>query len=188
MGRFSVYHDRAYAGGAVAQPMRNGPSVGAGRPGASTGLGRALWPGIGRIIGLDTTRMRGRRQDGPPVYTYEAVPGVPPVGAMTLGRELSPGGLPDVHSHSHDFLVLDYFERGGGSLRLADKQWQIEAGDVYLIAPGEVADASGLEAAEGWGVFFPPEGLGSGAPGAFLSWRAHPLLFPFVRGAAGGAQ
>jgi AraC family transcriptional regulator, transcriptional activator of pobA len=25
-------------------------------------------------------------------------------------------------------------------------------------------------------------------PGAFLSWRAHPLLFPFVRGAAGGAQ
>jgi len=28
---------------------------------------------------------------------------------------------------------------------------------------------------------------GSGA-GAFLSWRAHPLLFPFVGGAAGGAQ
>ena len=24
--------------------------------------------------------------------------------------------------------------------------------------------------------------------GAFLSWRAHPLLFPFVRGGAGGAQ
>src|SRR5215203_6895836 len=108
---------------------------------------------------------------------------------MRLGRELSPGGLPDVHSHSHDFLVLDYFERGGGSLRLGDKQWQIEAGDVYLIAPGEVADASGLEAAEGWGVFFPPEVLGSQAPGAFLSWRAHPLLFPFVRGAGNpGAQ
>src|SRR5215203_4642864 len=97
---------------------------------------------------------------------------------MRLGRELSPGGLPDVHSHSHDFLVLAYFERGGGSLRLADKQWRVEAGD-----------ASGLEAAEGWGVFFPPEVLGSGAPGAFLSWRAHPLLFPFVRGAGNpGAQ
>ena len=133
--------------------------------------------------------MRGRRDDGPPVYTYETVPRVPPVGAMRMGRELSPGGLPDVNSHSHDFLVLAYFERGGGSLRLADKQWQIEAGDVYLIAPGEVADASGLEAAEGWGVFFPPEVLGSQAPGAFLSWRAHPLLFPFVRGAGNpGAQ
>jgi AraC-like DNA-binding protein len=58
---------------------------------------------------------------------------------------------------------------------------------VYIIAPGEVANPSGLEAADGWTAFFPPEVLGSQAPGAFLSWRAHPLLFPFVRGAAGGA-
>ena len=113
------------------------------------------------------------------------------MGATRLGRELSPSGLPEGHAHSHDFLALAYFERGGGSMWLGDREWQIEAGDVYLIAPGEVVgtgDASGLEAAEGWGVFFPPEVLGSQAPGAFLSWRAHPLLFPFVRGAAGGAQ
>ena len=84
--------------------------------------------------------------------------------------------------------MLAYFEQDGGSLRLGERGWQIEAGDVYLIAPGEIADPSGLEAAEGWGVFFPPEVLGPEAPGAFLSWRSHPLLFPFVRGAAGGAQ
>src|SRR5215211_617302 len=136
--------------------------------------------------------MVGTRGDGPLVYTYEAVPGVPPVSVIRLGRELSPGGLPQGHTHSHDFLVLAYFERGGGSMWLGDKEWQIAAGDVYLIAPGEVVgvgdDASGLEEAEGWGVFFPPEVLGDQAPGAFLSWRAHPLLFPFVRGAAGGAQ
>jgi len=84
--------------------------------------------------------------------------------------------------------VLAYFERDGGSLRLGEQEWQIETGDVYLIAPGEVVDASGLEQAEGWAVFFPPDVLGSGAPGSFLSWRAHPLLFPFVRVAAGGAQ
>ena len=133
---------------------------------------------------MDTTRIRGRRDDGPPVYTYETVPGVPSVSAMRLGRgfsEVRPG------AHSHDFLVLTYFERDGGSLRLGDTEWQIEAGDVYLIAPGEVADPSGLEEADGWAAFFPPEVLGSQAPGAFLSWRAHPLLFPFVRGAAGGA-
>jgi AraC-like DNA-binding protein len=68
----------------------------------------------------------------------------------------------------------------------------VEAGDAYVIAPGEVVgmgdDASGLAEAEGWAAFFPSEVLGSQAPGAFLSWRAHPLLFPFVRGAAGGAQ
>jgi AraC-like DNA-binding protein len=39
-----------------------------------------------------------------------------------------------------------------------------------------------------WAAFFPPEVFGSDAPGAFLSWSSHPLLFPFVRGAASGAQ
>src|SRR5215207_4690951 len=141
-------------------------------------------------MSLGTSRMRGRRDDGLPVYTYETVPGVPPVSAIRLGQEASPGGLPPgAHSHSHDFLVLTFhLERDGGSLRLGDREWQIEAGDVYLIAPGEIVDPSGLEEAEGWAVFFPPEVLGSQAPGTFLSWRAHPLLFPFVRGAAGGAQ
>jgi AraC family transcriptional regulator, transcriptional activator of pobA len=141
-------------------------------------------------IGLGTSRIRGRRDDGPPVYTYEVVPGVPPVSAIRLGQAPSPGGLPPgAHPHSHDFLVLTFhLERDGGSLRLGDREWQIEAGDVYLIAPGEIVDPSGLEEAEGWAVFFPPEVFGSQAPGAFLSWRAHPLLFPFVRGAAGGAQ
>jgi AraC-like DNA-binding protein len=142
-----------------------------------------------RKIGVGTTRTRGRRDDRVPVYTYETVPGVPSVSALRFGREPSQGGLPpDAHPHSHDFLVLTYFERDGGSLRLGDREWRIDAGDVYLIAPGEIADPSGLEAAGGWGVFFPPEVLGFQAPGAFLSWRAHPLLFPFVRGAAGGAQ
>src|SRR5215203_294709 len=143
-------------------------------------------------MGLGTTRMLGSRRDGPPVYTYDMVPGVPPVSVIRLGRELSPGGLPQGHTHSHDFIVLAYFERGGGSMWLGDKEWQIAAGDVYLIAPGEVVgvgdDASGFEEAEGWGVFFPLEVLGDQAPGTFLSWRTHPLLFPFVRGAAGGAQ
>jgi len=129
----------------------------AARSSASAELGRSLR--IGRI-GLDTTRMLGRRDDGLPVYTYEAVPGVPLVSATRLGRELSPGGLPHVHPHSHDFLVLTYFERGGGSMWLGKREWRIEAGDAHVIAPGEVVgvgDASGLEEAEGWGVFFPPE-------------------------------
>jgi AraC family transcriptional regulator, transcriptional activator of pobA len=140
---------------------------------------------------LGTTRMLGRGDDGPAVYTYEAVPGVPPVSTIRFGRKLPPGGPPS-HAHSHDFLVLAYFERGDGSMWLGDREWQIEEGDVYLIAPGEVVgvsdDESSRHRAEGWGVFFLPEVLGPRTPSAFLSWRAHPLLFPFVRGAAGGAQ
>jgi AraC-like DNA-binding protein len=101
-------------------------------------------------------------------------------------------GVEADHAHAHDFLFLAYFVHGGGSLRLGTREWRIEAGDVYVVAPGEVigvgGDVRGLAEAEAWGVFFPSEVLGSQAPGAFLSWRAHPLLFPFVRGAAGGAQ
>lgn len=138
------------------------------------------------------TRLLRTQGAGPPIYTYDVAPGVPPVSTLRLGRALIPVGEPPQHAHAHDFLVLAFIERGGGSLRLGDRQWRVEAGDVYVIAPGEVVgmgdEARGLAAVAGWAVFFPPTVLGSQAPGAFLSWRAHPLLFPFVRGAAGGAQ
>ena len=137
---------------------------------------------------MGTTRLRSKREGGPPVYTYEVVPGVPPVSTFRLGpRDWS--RPPD--AHAHDFLVLAYFEQGGGSMRLGDREWRVEAGDAFVIAPGEVVgadDGRDLLATEGWAVAFPPEVFGSQAPGAFLSWRTHPLLFPFVRGAAGGAQ
>ena len=140
-----------------------------------------------RGIVLGTTRMLGRRNDGPPVYTYEAVPGVPPVSTMRLGRSLSevqPG------AHSHDFLVLAYVERGGGSMWLEAREWQIEAGDVYLIAPGEVVEAgdaaSGLHGPEGWAVFFQPEVLGSQVPAH--SSPGAPTARPRLAGAAPAAH
>jgi len=64
----------------------------------------------------------------------------------------------------------------------------VEAGDVYVVAPGVVmgvGSAPGLADAEGWAVYFTPEALGPDLSGAFLAWRTHPLLFPFVRGTAG---
>ena len=140
---------------------------------------------------MSTTRRLDRRGEGLDVYTYEAVPGVPPVSIMRLDRG-SMQGIEAGHAHSHDFLALAYFEQGGGSLRLGGRECRVEAGDVYIVAPGEVIgvgdDASGLAEAEAWCVFFPPEGLGPKAPDALLSWRAHPLLFPFARGVAAGAQ
>jgi AraC family transcriptional activator of pobA len=142
---------------------------------------------------VGTTRILDRRGGGPPVHTYEPVPGVPSVSVLRFdGRELPPGGPPTLHAHSHDFLMLAYFERGGGSLRLDNQEWPVEDGDAYVISPGEVVGVgvgtSAFHEAKGWSVSFPPEVLDSQAPGAFLSWRSHPLLFPFVGGAAGGAQ
>lgn len=141
---------------------------------------------------MGRTRTVGRREDGLPVRAYGAVPGVPPVKISRLRALGPPGGSAVDQAHTHDFLALAYFEEGGGSpLRLGGRGWPVEAGDAFVIAPGEVVggrDGGGFRGAEGWSVAFPPEALGSGAPGVFLSWRAHPLLFPFVGGAAGGVQ
>lgn len=116
---------------------------------------------------------------------------MPPVGVVrTRDGHQEPSGVVRSHPHAHDFLVLVFVERGSGPVRLDDREWQVDAGDVLLVAPGEVVTFVGreLRAADGWAVYFPPDVIEPGDPGAFLSWRAHPLLFPFVRGVAGGAQ
>jgi AraC-like DNA-binding protein len=108
------------------------------------------------------------------------------VGGTTLNGD----ALRD-HSHVHDFLVLAYFDRGRGALRVDRREWPIADGDVFVIAPGEVVGAGraeGLERSTAWAVFFAPEVLQPHEPRAFLSWRTHPLLFPFVGASAGGAQ
>lgn len=134
-------------------------------------------------------RLRTRRADGAPVYAYPRAPGVPAVSvARFTGGRLHTGEDLRDHAHAHDFLVLAYFERGGGSLRIDRREWSLAAGDAFLIAPGEVVGSGregGHRAAEAWAVFFPPDILRAGD---FMSWRAHPLLFAFVGVAAGGVQ
>jgi AraC family transcriptional activator of pobA len=142
-------------------------------------------------LGRSSVLVRDRTSGGAPVYGYRRVPGVPPVGVVrTKEGKHAPRGVVRPMPHAHDFLVLVFVERGGGRVRLDDREWRVESGDVLLVAPGEVVTfvESGLHASDGWTVFFPPDVVEPGDPGAFLSWRAHPLLFPFVRGVAGGAQ
>jgi AraC-like DNA-binding protein len=134
-------------------------------------------------------RLRTRRTDGAPVYDYPRAPGVPAVsvGRLTGGRLHTGEALRD-HAHAHDFMVLAYFERGGGSLRIDRREWPLADGDAFLIAPGEVVGGggeAGHATATAWFVFFPPDVLRAGG---FMSWRAHPLLFAFVGAAAGGVQ
>ncbi|WP_211223950.1 AraC family transcriptional regulator [Pseudonocardia asaccharolytica] len=123
-----------------------------------------------------------------PVYTYVPDPVLPPVSVLRLDPAAFHRKQPG--EHTHDFPGLAYFERGGGSLRSGNREWLVEAGDLYVIAPGDVmgmGETAGLEHAGGIAVFFTQDALGPDRPGAFLSWRAHPLLFPFVGGAATGA-
>ncbi|HEX4009455.1 MAG TPA: AraC family transcriptional regulator [Solirubrobacteraceae bacterium] len=139
-----------------------------------------------------STRLTGRQVDGAPVYAYVRSPDTPPVSVLRFGgRRPAVGDPADDHAHAHDFLVLAYYERGRGAVRLDDRAWPLEPGDAFVIAPGEVVRMVArdhLHEAAGWAVFFPPEVIGSAAPGGLLTWRTHPLLFPFVGRGAGGAQ
>jgi AraC family transcriptional regulator, transcriptional activator of pobA len=134
----------------------------------------------------------GRSVDGAPVFAYPRAPGRPPVtvhrfeGGASAGVDAGPDG-----AHAHDFIVLSHLERGSGRLCLDGRWEQVSAGDLVVVAPGEVvAPEWTSDSAEVvlWSVFFPPDAVERRAPGTLGSWRAHPLLFPFVGRRAGGVQ
>lgn len=127
------------------------------------------------------------------MFAFTPPPGAHPVGMLRMSGDEMPPGPPDPgRPHSHDFIALSYFDRPGGTFRLHDEQWPVRTGDLFLVAPGEVVayepDPHAPVPASGWGVFFLPEVFGSPGSGIRLSWRAHPLLFPFVGGAAGATR
>jgi AraC family transcriptional regulator, transcriptional activator of pobA len=184
-----------------------------------------------------STRLAGRREDGTPVYTYRRLPGLPPVSVLRFGGAALPEGLPH-GAHAHDFLVLAYFDTGGGSVLVNGREWPITAGDAFVIPPGEViapgrmrprpgvprddvrcGGGAGCGGGEGfgeacggggacgggegcgggaadpgghlgaaWAAFFPIDVFGPPAAGSLRSWHAHPLLLPYLTGAAGGVQ
>lgn len=125
------------------------------------------------------------RADEPATYTWQPVPGELSVAVMTLGHDADINGAHE--AHSHDFPGLAFFSGDGGIVRTGKQVRHVEAGDLFVIAPGDVmgqAHCDDLVGAQGWGVFFTADVLGPETPGAHLAWRTHPLLFPFVRGGA----
>lgn len=144
------------------------------------------------LVPAETVRPTGRQIDGAPVYAYVATPGAPPISVLRFSFDQLPvgSGIGD-HAHAHEFLVLAYFERGGGRLRVGNRDHVLNSGDAFVIAPGEVvrpAEHDHSVAPAGWCVFFPTELVASDILGGSLGWRSHPLLFPFVGRGAGGAQ
>jgi AraC-like DNA-binding protein len=136
--------------------------------------------GTPRHLALDTGR---RTADGAPIVAWRREPGLLPVGISRFRTGQHPaGGAPGGTPHAHDFLLLTYFEAGGGSVRVNRRDWPVRTGDALVVGPGDLVasgDEAGLGSAEGWCVFFPPDVLAPAGP----SWRSHPLLFPFTAGA-----
>ncbi|WP_203825953.1 helix-turn-helix transcriptional regulator [Actinoplanes palleronii] len=114
-----------------------------------------------------------------PVYGFGRSPEVLPIGSARL-----PGAVPQASTgaHAHDFLLLYYAHRAAATVVVDGRRWSISDGDLFVFAPGQVVDVTATDqvAEDGWVVWFPADMVRSGA---YASWRSHPLLFPFARGA-----
>lgn len=125
---------------------------------------------IGTIFGFMSHAARVvRHEHGVPVYEYRTGLGSPPVAVLhTAGHERPGGDRP----HIHAFPVLMYAP---------------DSRVVYLVAPGQAVESPALHGIQdGVGVYFDPAALGPDGRAPWPAWRAHPLLFPFVHGKAGG--
>jgi AraC-like DNA-binding protein len=109
-----------------------------------------------------------RYRAGVPVVGYATAPEIPPVAVARLGSGARPGYR---QRHIHEFPVLVYVERAGD-------------GAAYVLAPGAVIEPELVHPTDaGACVFFNPAAVGGDGP---ASWRAHPLLLPFLHGIPGG--
>ena len=91
--------------------------------------------------------------------------------------------------HLHDDLELMFFAGGGGLDRLGEHDFPVSDGDLVLVTPGIVHDASGLGPAWGWAVEFSVDAVAlaqspAAAPPPTEAvpqlWWSNPLLTPFV--------
>jgi AraC family transcriptional regulator, transcriptional activator of pobA len=56
--------------------------------------------------------------------------------------------------HGHRFYELMFVESGLGHHRVGGRRVEVREGDVFVIAPGEVHDARGMDGSEGWLLIF----------------------------------
>jgi len=112
--------------------------------------------------------------------------------AISVHRWTHPDvSLPLPGVHAHDFLVLLYIEEGDHVLRVDGADRALGTGDVFVVAPGAVVApplSCATRDARTWVVFFPADAVDPAAPASLVSWRAHPLLSPFIGSSHGGGQ
>jgi len=133
---------------------------------------------------METVRLNVRR-DEPPTFALAPRPGELPVAVWRIDH-----ADPRRHmAHAHDFPMLVFSADAQGTVPAGGRDWRLDAGDLFVVAPGEILgpfDVPHAVTGRGWAVSFTAEALGPDAAGSALAWRTHPLLFPFVRGRASG--
>ena len=128
-------------------------------------------------------RLRTVRPDGTPVYRHPTPPGAPPVQVTRIDFEVDHPHHPPDHRHAHDFLVLVYIERGGGTITLSGEDTPLHDGDVHAVPPGQAigsATLTDLYRCRAWSVAFTPDAVPSLASVSPLAWAHHPILALFA--------
>ncbi|MEU4386703.1 AraC family transcriptional regulator [Promicromonospora sp. NPDC023805] len=128
-------------------------------------------------------RLRTVRPDGTPVYRHPTRPGALPVQVTRIDFEVDHPHPPRDHRHAHDFLVLVYIERGGGTIALGGRHTPLHDGDVHAIPPGQAIDSATLtdpHHCRAWSVAFMPDAVPSLASVSPLAWAHHPILALFA--------
>jgi AraC family transcriptional activator of pobA len=112
-----------------------------------------------------------------------AVPGAPAVEVIAFDASHARVLL---GRHLHGDLELMFYAGGRGMDRLGEFDFEVRAGDLLLVTPGIVHDASGMRTARGWAVEFdaraaaPRHGHAGGGDSLARLWWSNPLLAPFV--------
>lgn len=91
------------------------------------------------------------------------------------GGVLAPTGSTAVH----DFMALAYVTGGAAVVRQGE-QFEVRAGDVYLVPAGERHGMVTACSPEAWGIGF--------CPACFAGTELAPLLDPFARAASGASK
>ncbi|MFD2027459.1 AraC family transcriptional regulator [Promicromonospora aerolata] len=128
--------------------------------------------------------LRTVRPDGTPVYGHPTRLGAPPVLVTRVDADADHAHVPPGHRHAHDFLVLVYVERGGGTVSLNGRDIPLRDGDVHAVPPGQAIDSgttlTGFHHCRAWSVAFTPDAVPSLASVSPLAWGHHPLLALFA--------
>ncbi|WP_221318842.1 AraC family ligand binding domain-containing protein [Nocardiopsis metallicus] len=136
-------------------------------------------------------RLVGRTAEGVALMGYPRVPGLTPVSLLRWGGGAQASAAVRTHgTHAHDFLILLYVEHGRGPIRVDGREWNLAAGDVFVIAPHAVVanpDPRIEPNTRAWMLYFPAEAVDPGGEAPLAAWRA-PLLSPFVGARRGITQ
>ncbi len=111
------------------------------------------------MLETDTAMPSANCGSPPPRILSLSTPSLDRAPKMTVFHSTGCSDNQSSRPHAHSFFELFFIEEGEGWHLVGDHKVWAKSGDLFLIAPGEVHDPSGLDRATKWIVGFEAEAL-----------------------------